>query len=145
MSVVEVDFSGEKARREHVTFAPTLPKAGGGGTSGGMEERVTRLETHMEYVRSDLAEIKASLGTIAGSFDGLKQDIRDAKLASQEARLEAIATKSHSAGKVTVITTGIAVVAIVLAVMAYGGDRFDGGLNASAIAERAVAAAAEKR
>ena len=31
---------------------------GGGGHTGGMEERVARLETHFEYIRRDLDEIK---------------------------------------------------------------------------------------
>lgn len=43
-----------------------LQSSGGGGTSDGMDERVTRLETHFEYVRRDLDEIKADLkGTLA--------------------------------------------------------------------------------
>lgn len=38
-----------------------LQAGGGGGTSGSMDQRVTRLETHFEYVRKDLDEIKTSL------------------------------------------------------------------------------------
>ncbi len=38
-----------------------LSNGEGGGTSDGMEERVARLETHFEYVRKDLDEIKTSL------------------------------------------------------------------------------------
>lgn len=38
-----------------------MRKGGPGDTSGGMDQRVTRLETHFEYVRKDLDEIKTSL------------------------------------------------------------------------------------
>ena len=120
----------------------TLRQGPGEGNYDTMHGRVTKLETHMEYVRSDLSEIKSSLTAVAGSLDGLKQDIRDTKLAAQEARLEAISTKAHSAGKTTVITTvlgtGAAILGIVLAALAFGGDRFDGGLDAASIAERAA-------
>lgn len=122
-----------------------LRPGGGGPTSGAMDQRVTRLETHMEYVREDMSEIKASLASIAASVDGLKQDTRDAKLAALSAQNEASAAKSHSAGKATVITTGIgavlAILGTMLAVLAFGGDRFDGGLNASGIADQAASKA----
>jgi hypothetical protein len=45
-----------------------LKSGGGGGTSWGMEERVTRLETHMEYVRRDLDEIRGTLGRVEGTL-----------------------------------------------------------------------------
>lgn len=38
-----------------------LKSGDGGPTIDGMEERVTRLETHFEYVRRDLDDIKTSL------------------------------------------------------------------------------------
>lgn len=52
--------------RDTLDRAP-LNDAGGGGTSGTMEERVTRLETHMEYVRRDLDGIKAAQEKISDS------------------------------------------------------------------------------
>src|SRR3546814_6148993 len=36
----------------------------GGGASGGMESRVSSLETHMEYVRRDLDELRVGQATI---------------------------------------------------------------------------------
>lgn len=143
-------FSGyfsdvSEARKDIREMSDHLRRRGGGGTSDGMDGRVTKLETHMEYVRSDLSEIKASLNAVAGSLDGLKQDIRDTKLAAQEARLEAISTKAHSAGKTTVITTvlgtGAAILGVLLAALAFGGDRFDGGLSAAGVAEAAASRA----
>lgn len=43
---------------------PALKGGRGGGTSGGMEERVTRLETHFEYVRRDLDDIRGTQSKI---------------------------------------------------------------------------------
>jgi hypothetical protein len=54
----------EKARRLAERQRADLHKGSGGGTSGGMEDRVTRLETHFEYVRRDLDDIKSSLKTM---------------------------------------------------------------------------------
>jgi len=42
------------ARRE-----TALPRKVPGDTNQSMDARVTRLETHMEYVRADLSELKA--------------------------------------------------------------------------------------
>lgn len=44
-------------RGEHLA-EPHLQTGGGGGTSGGMESRVTALETHMEYVRRDMDALR---------------------------------------------------------------------------------------
>lgn len=46
-------------------FEPQPPDdvqfGGGGGTIGGMEARVARLESDMEYVKRDVSEIKGDL------------------------------------------------------------------------------------
>lgn len=56
------DFLREQKARSEGQHPPEgLQHGGGGGTSDGMEARVTRLETHMEYVRRDLDEIKSLL------------------------------------------------------------------------------------
>lgn len=57
---------------------PTRLKDGdGGGTFSGMEERVAKLETHFEYVRKDLDEIKADQKTIIAALTALptKKDL----------------------------------------------------------------------
>lgn len=38
-----------------------LPSGGGGGTYDGMEARVAILETHIEHIRDDLAEIRKNV------------------------------------------------------------------------------------
>lgn len=106
-----------------------LRKGGPGDTSGGMDQRVTRLETHMEYVRRDLDEIKAGQAALL--------------TAVQELKSEVISTKGSAAGKVTVISTGIAIVAIILGVLAFGGDRFSQGMEVAAAAEAARSSSAE--
>lgn len=46
--------------RDSIREATGLKHSGGDGTSGGMEERVAKLETHFEYVRRDLDAIKGT-------------------------------------------------------------------------------------
>jgi hypothetical protein len=51
------------------------PKRGGGGPpSGGnnVEPRVAKLESHMEYVRSDISSIKVDVKGVAGDIVALK-------------------------------------------------------------------------
>mgnify|MGYP000281504653 CR=1 FL=1 len=54
-----------------------LREDGGGGTFDRMDQRVTRLETHFEYVRKDLDEIKADQKTIISALSTLptKRDL----------------------------------------------------------------------
>lgn len=100
-----------------------LQQANPSGTSGSMEERVTRLETHMEYVRRDLDDIRAGQTSLLGAVGELKTEL--------------VAMRGHTAGKTTVIGTGLVVVGILLAVLAFGGDRFSQGMEVRAAAEAA--------
>lgn len=60
-----------------------LQHGDGGGTYDGMETRVTRLETHMEYVRRDLDEVKADLKVILAALPtfATKRDLANFTLA----------------------------------------------------------------
>jgi len=91
-----------------------------------MDQRVTRLETHMEYVRRDLDEIRAGQSSLLAAVHDLKSDLTS--------------IKSGAAGKVTVISTGIAIVAIIVGVLAFGGDRFSQGMEVAAAADAARSA-----
>ena len=51
-------FSLPGSMTTDVAASPPLKEGGGDGTSGGMESRVTKLETHMEYMRRDLDSIR---------------------------------------------------------------------------------------
>lgn len=125
----ENHFREIQATRDTIEQLTTalLRSDGEGPTDGRMEERVTRLETHMEYVRRDLDEIRADQKIALGKLDGLATSLTHAR--------------AHTAGKVTVITTGIAVVAVLLGVLAYGGDRFSQGMEVDAASKSAVQAA----
>lgn len=103
-----------------------LKSSDGGSTSDGMDQRVTRLETHMEYVRRDLEDIRAGQASLLAAVQDLKSDLTS--------------IRSSAAGKVTVISTGIAIVAIILAVIAFGGDRFSQGMEVAAAADAARSA-----
>ena len=84
----------------------------------------------------------------------MSEGLMDAKVAAAEARtdakfealrgdLKAIAA-STSGIKTTVVGTGIAVVAIVIAVLAYGGDRFGAGMDISGIIDAAAKRAVQQ-
>lgn len=75
--MIEEDDVRQKAPHWFNRGQPPLKPRGGGGTSDGMEERVTRLETHFEYVRKDLDEIKADQKKIISALSALptKRDL----------------------------------------------------------------------
>lgn len=54
----------------------------GDGTSGGMEARVARLESDMEHVKKDVAELKSDTKAVRASINGL-----DVKFAGFEREL----------------------------------------------------------
>lgn len=44
--------------------AGTLPGAGGSGTSGGMEERVARLEKNVDQIAKDIGDVRVDVATL---------------------------------------------------------------------------------
>ena len=52
-----IEMGGDKI----INFDPRLTASGGGGNGGGMESRITRLETTIEFIRQDSAAIHADL------------------------------------------------------------------------------------
>jgi hypothetical protein len=54
-----------------------LSTGDGGGTYGGMEMRVTRLETHFEYVRRDLDEIKGGQAQIQSDLQSVVASLKN--------------------------------------------------------------------
>ena len=69
------EFRGQAQELRQI--AQALKDGDGSGTSGGMDSRVTKLETHMEYVRHDLAEIKSDLKSVTATLATLptKRDL----------------------------------------------------------------------
>lgn len=63
-NVVAINRLVEQMRREMDSQAEQLKTGGGGGTSGFMDGRVTRLEVTMEFVRKDLDAISGKLDTL---------------------------------------------------------------------------------
>lgn len=61
---------------------PPLPPTPDRGNNDPMENRVTRLETHMEYVRKDLDSIVGSLARMNEKVDGLATQLDVAGLRS---------------------------------------------------------------
>jgi hypothetical protein len=64
-SVVEVGLLRELLKREQQANAnrptPPLQGNGGGGTFGGMEARVARLESDVGHIKADVGEIKSAI------------------------------------------------------------------------------------
>jgi hypothetical protein len=85
-----------------------LQNGGGDGIGGGMDVRVTRLETHMDNVRESLAEIKLEL-------KGISQSQTDIKTT-----LAGLPTRGGLWGMVaTVIATAIAVIGLFVGILTY--------------------------
>ena len=61
----------EKTTRE----GDALKSGGGGGTSGGMEARVARLESDMEHVKKSVAEIATDMKAVRTSINDVKVDL----------------------------------------------------------------------
>lgn len=60
-------------RKESIVEAPALKDGGGGGTSDGMEGRVSRLEAHMERMQEDMREVRTDMKTAIGYLSVLPQ------------------------------------------------------------------------
>lgn len=94
--------------------------------------------TSMEHMETVDAKITAAEARTDTKFAELLGEL---KLMNQ--RLDHV-ERSTSGMKSTVIGTGIGVVAIVIAVMAYGAQWFGLGMDAQQVSERAVSAAVDK-
>lgn len=90
-------------RRAQVGFrqqqrAPLNP-TGGGGTSGGMEARVAKLESDMEHVKKGVDRLERDFSDMKQSLADMRVDnTRDfgaarERLVSLEAKMEALPTK----------------------------------------------------
>ena len=76
------DLTEARTRLRETDDESTLQDGGGGGTFGGMEARLAKLEAHMEHVRGDLvklADVPVQLATLIerSSHGASKQDLLD--------------------------------------------------------------------
>lgn len=66
--------------------SPGNDKGSGGGHTGGsgggsdLEARVAKLESHIEYIRRDIADLKAEAKTIGSDVSGLKVSAKSAEV-----------------------------------------------------------------
>lgn len=101
-------------------------------------------DVNREEIEAKLAVAEARTDTkfaqILGHVDTLAADLKG-EMKALNSRMSAI-ERSTSGLKATVIITGIAIVGVVVAIMAYGGQFFGLGLSTDEIARRAADRAA---
>ena len=109
---LEVVDSGRIFEAESKELRPPLQSGGGGSTFDGMEALIDAKVAAAE-ARTDtkFAEVLGELKAIKASTSGLKT---------------------------TVILTGIGAIAVVVAIIAYGGSMFGTGLSVDTIAQHAA-------
>ncbi len=54
-----------------------LKSGGGDGTSGGMEARVTRLETSLEFIKRDVGELRSDVSGLKVDFARLDERVKN--------------------------------------------------------------------
>src|SRR3546814_20472995 len=62
--LIAAPLANEASKDQNMSEGAVSFGGSGGGASGGMESRVSSLETHMEYVRRDLEELRVGQATI---------------------------------------------------------------------------------
>lgn len=118
MSKTVASLEAERAKREALRAVEhqTLKSGGGDGTSGEMEIVDAKIAAAEARTDTKFAELRGDLKAISASTSGLKATVIT-----------------------TVVGTGIAVLAVTIAVIAYGGQMFGSGLDASTAAREAAA------
>lgn len=53
----------------------SLRMGSGGGTSGGMEQRVARLEADMDHVKRGVDDLRGSVRTLQGDLSAVRADV----------------------------------------------------------------------
>lgn len=99
-----------------MSASPTRPEepralkaGGGGGTSGGMDARVARLEAHVETLRSDVADLRAAVAALSEKVAVLAE-----KVAVLTERV------AHLPGKGFVVTSNMTAFALFSGVILFG-------------------------
>jgi hypothetical protein len=88
-----------------------LQSGGGGGTSGGMEPRVAKLEASVENIQRDIADIKTDVREFRNGIGGLNVSV-----ATMTERVSHLPTKDF------IVKTVIAVLAVVAALVVFQGN-----------------------
>lgn len=66
----------ERSVRELLQSVESLRHGGGGGTSGGMEERVAKLEAGVEHLQGDVVDLRGDMKTVLTEMATLKENVR---------------------------------------------------------------------
>jgi hypothetical protein len=85
-----------------------LKGGGGGGTFDGMVPRIAALETHVEYIKRDIAELKASIEAVRKDVNGLKVDVATL-----------IERVSHLPSKGFIVTSIISALAVIAGLITF--------------------------
>lgn len=90
-------------------FADRFKSGGGGGSNGGMEPRIARLEAHLEHVQSTMVELKGRVGNV----ETVLSDVR-----VNQARLEE--RVSHLPSKGFIVASSATIMTLVAALSIFG-------------------------
>lgn len=68
------DFFAEASKARAVLRDEQAPlrNGGGGGTSGGMEARLARLEADMDHVKRDVGDLRSDVRVVMSGVEGLR-------------------------------------------------------------------------
>lgn len=61
---------------------PTLPFkwSGSGGGNGGMEARIAKLESDVEYIKRDIGDLKTDVREVRTEVTGIRKELHSAKI-----------------------------------------------------------------
>lgn len=65
-------LTGQEIQAEFVEEPQEVQTGGGGGTIGGMESRVAKLEASMDYVQRDISDLKSDVREIRKEIAGIR-------------------------------------------------------------------------
>lgn len=111
---------------------------GGGGNSVDSETK-NYVDAKTEATRAENSAQFAHVDSRFSQVDSRFSQV-DARFAEVVARLDALHPATWQQNLAVALSVAIAVLGIILAVLAYSGDRFDGGIAAGAIVDQALAA-----
>ncbi|WP_342643475.1 hypothetical protein [Rhodoligotrophos ferricapiens] len=60
-NIIDMMVHVNRAQEEAASLSKPLPKGGGGGTFGGMEARIAKLEASVESIQGTLSEVRGSV------------------------------------------------------------------------------------
>ncbi len=96
------DVDAESRRVADALAAADLKARGGGGNSGDMEARVTRLETSLEFIKRDVGELRSDVSGLKVDFARLDERVKNLP------------------GKGFIVTASVAIIGLISAMIVLG-------------------------